>query len=126
MPLPAFPFTGVCRFMEYTGEIYSLSSQFYIDYPHNQFPEILDYTKSVLIKSDQYLDTTALVDQDEYRETIVNLSRIAQEVVSYVSDYKDDLNHVKRLHPREWQRRYGKSTLPYFDTFLTEHPNEIL
>ena len=175
MPLPAFPFTGVCRFMEYTGEIYSLSSQFYIDYPHNQFPEILtkpnrpyscllveyfddlficvpyrtqihhpyayhfktsarskhnssglDYTKSVLIKNDQYLDTTALVDQDEYRETIVNLSRIAQEVVSYVSDYKDDLNHIKRLHPREWQRRYGKSTLPYFDTFLTEHPNEIL
>jgi len=80
----------------------------------------LDYTKSILIKEDNYLDsaTTAIVDQDEYKETVLNLPRITQEVYDYISDYKDDLNGVRKLHPKEWQRRYGKSTLPYFNSFL--------
>lgn len=82
----------------------------------------LDYTKSILIKNSEYLDTStpALVDQDEYKETMTNLPRIVQEVFEYISDYKDDLNGVRKLHPREWQRRYGRSTLPYFDVFLQE------
>ena len=80
----------------------------------------LDYTKSILIKNNAYTDTTvpALVNQDEYRETMVNLPRIVQEVFSYISDYRDDLNEVRELHPREWQRRYGRSTLPYFESFF--------
>ena len=80
----------------------------------------LDYTKSILIKDNAYIDATvpALVDQDEYKETMVNLPRIVQEVFSYISDYRDDLNEVRKLHPREWQRRYGRSTLPYFESFL--------
>ena len=42
----------------------------------------LDYTKSILIKDNAYIDATvpALVDQDEYKETMVNLPRIVQEV----------------------------------------------
>ena len=157
--------------MEYIAEIYSLSAQFFTDYPHNQYPEIavkmgrpyscllieylddlficipfrshvrhpyayhfktsarskqsqsgLDYTKSVLLKNNDYLDTTtpAIVDQDEYKEAMVNLPRIVQEVFDYIEDYKNDLNGVKKLHPREWQRRYGRSTLPYFDHFLRD------
>ena len=80
----------------------------------------LDYTKLVLIQNDAYLDTAtpAVVDQDEYKEAVQNLPRIVQEVYAYLSDYKDDLNGVKPLHPREWQRRYGMSTLPYFNHFL--------
>ena len=155
--------------MEYLADIYSLTSQFYTDYPRSQYPEIavkqgrpyscllieyiddificipfrshvrhkyayhfrnsvraqqcqsgLDYTKTVLIRDSSYLNsvTPAVVDQDEYRETMQNLSRIAQEVYTYISDYKDDLNGVKKLHPKEWQRRYGMSTLPYFDELL--------
>ena len=40
----------------------------------------LDYTKSILIKDNAYIDATvpALVDQDEYKETMVNLPRIVQ------------------------------------------------
>ena len=80
----------------------------------------LDYTKSVLIQNNDYLDTTtaAIVDQDEYKETMMNLPRIVQEVFAYVSDYKDDLSGIKKLHPKEWKRRYGKSALPYFDCLL--------
>ena len=86
----------------------------------------LDYTKSILIKDNAYIDATvpALVDQDEYKETMVNLPRIVQEVFSYISDYRDDLNEVRKLHPREWQRRYGRSTLPYFESFLRKYKRQ--
>lgn len=82
----------------------------------------LDYTKIILIKNNDYInDTTlAIVDLDEYKETVQNLSRIAREVYKYISDYKDDLNGISKLHPKEWQRRYGMSTLPYLDEFLKE------
>ena len=83
----------------------------------------LDYTKAVLIKNNDYLDTDtpAVVDQDEYRETMLNLPRIVREVFAYISDYKKDLNGIEKLHPKEWERRYGKSTLPYFNEFLREN-----
>ncbi len=157
--------------MEYAAEIYNLSPQFFIDYPHSQYPEIavkngrpyscllieylddlficipfrshvrhpyayhfknsarskrsqsgLDYTKSILINNNAYLDSVApaIVDQDEYKETMVNLPLIVGEVFDYISDYKDDLNAVRKLHPKEWQRRYGRSTLPYFESFLRD------
>ena len=84
----------------------------------------LDYTKLVLIKNNAYLNTAApaVVDQDEYKETVLNLPRIAREVFAYISDYKNDLNGVQKLHPKEWQRRYGNSSLPYFDGFLKGTP----
>lgn len=80
----------------------------------------LDYSKIVLVKETRYLDsnTQAIVDQDEYRETIMNLPRIARESLKYISTYRDDLNGIKKLHPREWHRRYGRSTLPYFNELL--------
>ena len=84
----------------------------------------LDYTKSILIKDLHYLDLSAqaVVDPDEYKETMINLPRIVREVYRYLSDYTDDLNGIQKLHPKEWQRRYGKSTLPYFNDFLTAGP----
>ena len=51
---------------------------------------------------------------------MVNLPLIVGEVFDYISDYKDDLNAVRKLHPKEWQRRYGRSTLPYFESFLRD------
>ncbi len=81
----------------------------------------LDYTKIVLIKNSAYLsDEKAVVDSDEYKETIRNLPKIVDEVYKYILDYKNDLNGVRKLHPKEWQRRYGMSTLPYFEGFLKE------
>ena len=82
----------------------------------------LDYTKAVLIRNTDYLDTTtpAVVDQDEYKEAVMNMPRIVREVFEYISDYKDDLNGKKQLHPREKARRYGMSALPYFDELLKE------
>ena len=80
----------------------------------------LDYTKVVLIKNSAYIDGshTAVVDQDEYKETMQHLERIVGEVYKYISDYKKYVNGEINLHPREVQRRYGCSTLPYFEKFL--------
>lgn len=80
----------------------------------------LDYTKIALIKDMKYIDTTtpAVVDQDEYKETIQNLPRIVKEAYTYVLDYKNDLYGIRPLHPKERRRRYGMSTLPYFKDLL--------
>ncbi len=82
----------------------------------------LDYTKLALIKNLSYIDNLipAVVDQDEYNEVAQNLPQIVREVYKYILDYKNDLNGIYKLHTKEWQRRYGMSTLPYFDEFLRE------
>ena len=158
--------------MDYSADIYTLSSEFYEDYPKEKYPEILikksrpysclmieyaddlliyipfrsnarhkyayhfrnserskrslsglDYTKALLIKDTHYPDggSIAVVDQDEYKETVRNLDKITDDVCRYISDYRDDLNGVVKLHPKEWQRRYGTSTLPYFNDLLMEN-----
>ena len=49
----------------------------------------LDYSKIVLIKDSDYLDstTTAIVDQDEYTEMIKNLPTIVHDASNYVTTY---------------------------------------
>ena len=76
----------------------------------------MDYSKIVIIKNSGYIDlvTTAVVDQDEYKETMANLSKIVAEAVKYVDEYINHISGKQRLHPREFSRRYQFSTLPYF------------
>jgi hypothetical protein len=80
----------------------------------------LDYSKIVVIKDKDYIDsiTPAVVDRDEYSEMMRNLSSIAQEVLDYVDVYIGHKSGMTPLHPREYARRYGFSTLPYFDDIL--------
>ena len=41
----------------------------------------LDYTKIVILDSTEYLDTKdAIIDQDEYNETMINLEKIKKKV----------------------------------------------
>ena len=80
----------------------------------------LDYSKTVVIKNGDYIDsaTPAIVDQDEYSEMMKNLPAIVQQVLDYVNAYIGHKNGTAPLHPREYARRYGFSTLPYFDSIL--------
>lgn len=82
----------------------------------------LDYTKSILIKDNDYLDftTTAIVDKDEYNETASHMQQIVEEVFEYILTYKKHINGSEVLHPKEFERRYGRSTLRYFDDLLLE------
>ena len=49
----------------------------------------LDYSKTVVIKNGDYIDsaTPAIVDQDEYSEMMKNLPAIVQQVLDYVNAY---------------------------------------
>jgi hypothetical protein len=80
----------------------------------------LDYSKIVIISNPDYIDssTAAVVDQDEYNEMMINLPQIVNEVVSYVDTYIAHINGTAPLHPRQFIRAYGYSTLVYFHDIM--------
>lgn len=79
----------------------------------------LDYTKAVLIRDPSYIDSGhAIVDQDEYHETMANLKQITQEIDQYITTYANHVNGTAPLHLRAFQRQYGFSTLPYFHDIM--------
>lgn len=75
----------------------------------------LDYTKIVIITKSEYLDSSsALVDADEYKETMKNLDRIVREAKTFVDDYTKHCTGEKVMHTSEFNRRYRFSPLKYF------------
>lgn len=75
----------------------------------------LDYTKILIINKTEYLDSKdAIIDKDEYVETIKNFDKIKREALKYVEDYVAHMNKSNILHPAEFDRRYKFSTLCYF------------
>ncbi len=84
----------------------------------------LDYSKIVIIKDTKYLsDEKAIIDNDEYRETIRNLKRIKREALQYVEDYVSCMTGNKRLHSSEFKRRYQYTALKYFHLELEIEAN---
>lgn len=79
-------------------------------------PSGLDYTKIVIIKDMDYIDSTtsAVVDNDEYVAMIKNIEKIVTEVMDYVGTYINHINKTSVLHQREFARHYQYSTLQYF------------
>lgn len=79
----------------------------------------LDYTKIVMIRDSTYLDSVkAVVDQDEYKETITHIQTIVKAVLGYVDTYIGHVSGVSRIHKREYERKYRFSTLPYFHDIM--------
>ena len=77
----------------------------------------LDYTKIVIITDTRFIDTQdALVDKDEYNETMVNLEKIKSEALAFVEEYVSHIKGEQLLHPKEFKRRYLFSPLKYFHT----------
>ena len=75
----------------------------------------LDYTKIVLITDIRFIDTQdALIDKDEYNETMVNLEKIKAEALAFVEEYVSHIKGEQLLHPKEFKRRYLFSPLKYF------------
>lgn len=75
----------------------------------------LDYTKIIIIKNTDYLDSKdALIDKDEFNETMIYLEKIKEEALNYVEDYVKHVKNEEMLHTSEFQRRYRFSTLQYF------------
>ncbi len=79
----------------------------------------LDYTKIVIISNTRFIDSKeALVDKDEYKETMRNLNRIKEEALQFVEDYVAHMKGTKSLSPEEFGRRYTYSPLKYFHNEL--------
>lgn len=79
----------------------------------------LDYTKIVIVSNKDYIEASdALVDNDEYLETIQNIKRIVRESNDFVEDYVKHCNGENVLHQREYNRRYRYSPLKYFHNEL--------
>lgn len=75
----------------------------------------LDYSKIVIISKNEYIDSVnAIIDKDEFNETIINLDRIKREALQFVEEYVTHMNGVCKLHEREFTRRYAYSPLKYF------------
>ena len=83
----------------------------------------LDYSKIVIITKTDYIDSVdAIIDKDEFKETMVNLKQIKKEALDFVEDYVLHMKGIKMLHEREFERRYGFSSLKYLKVVLSEIP----
>lgn len=75
--------------------------------------------KIVLVQDPSYIDDSpAIMDSDEYSMVIRNIGRIARESAAYIETYVKHVSGSEILHPREFARKYGFSTLPYFHDIL--------
>lgn len=75
----------------------------------------LDYTKIVILGKTSYLDDKdAMIDHDEYKETMKKILKIKREALQFVEDYIAHVKGVKKLHSKEFMRRYSYSPLQYF------------
>ncbi len=75
----------------------------------------LDFTKLVIVTNQEFINEgIVVVDQDEYKEIIYNIGKIVDSVIKFVDDYVEHIKGIKRLHEREFERRYHFSSLKYF------------
>lgn len=75
----------------------------------------LDYTKMVIIEKESYFSSvSAVVDNDEYIETVQNIVRIKREVMKFLNDYIAYVTQKSSLSPQELTRRYQFCALKYF------------
>lgn len=75
----------------------------------------LDYSKIVIISKLEYIDSIdAIIDKDEFKETMINLEIIKKEALNFVEEYVNHVNGTRPLHPDEFRRRYCFSPLKYF------------
>ena len=75
----------------------------------------LDYSKIVIITKTEYIGAKdALIDKDEFNETMIYLERIKKEALDFVEAYVAHMNGTRTLHKREFERRYNYSPLKYF------------
>lgn len=69
----------------------------------------------VIITKSEYIDTKdALIDKDEFNETIKYLDRIKEEAMTFVEEYVQHVSGSRKMDPREFKRRYTYSPLIYF------------
>ena len=75
----------------------------------------LDFSKIAIITNESYIGKSpALIDKDEYNETMINIDKIVSSVQKYIDVYILHIIGKSQLHNKEFERKYKYSTLPYF------------
>ncbi len=75
----------------------------------------LDYSKIVIIANKEFISSDeAVIDQDEYTETVRHIGRIRQDAERFVQDYIAHISGIHMLSEREFDRRYHYAPLKYF------------
>ncbi|MBO5303917.1 MAG: hypothetical protein J6A92_07695 [Lachnospiraceae bacterium] len=75
----------------------------------------LDYSKIIIVSDGNYMgNKDAVIDKDEFKETVEFFEKIKMEALKYVEDYVHHITGNKKLHPKEFERKYRYSTLRYF------------
>lgn len=79
----------------------------------------LDYSKIAIINNNAYIDKTpALIDKDEFNETMINIDKIVSSALKYVDIYINHVSGIEQIHEKEFIRKYQYSTLSYFHNVL--------
>lgn len=79
----------------------------------------LDYSKIVIINDLTLISSEkAVIDHDEYLETVQNIDRIAKDVSQYIDTYILHVKGKKILSSNGYERKYKYSTLKYFHNEL--------
>ena len=79
----------------------------------------LDYSKIAIIDNPTYFsEEPAVIDKDEYNETIRHMDGIVAEVTKYVEEYIQHKTGTAVLHEKAFERKYKFSTLAYFHDIL--------
>ena len=79
----------------------------------------IDYSKMVIVRDQSYISNVpSTVDQDEYRETMQSINIIVNDAVAYLDDYIAYMNGSSDISQQEFNRKYGRSSLVYFNDIL--------
>lgn len=80
-----------------------------------QYKSGLDYTKMLIINNTSYFsEEAAVIDNDEYFETLKNIDKIKKESKEFLDKYINHMKGIELLHQDEFKRRYQYSPLKYF------------
>lgn len=79
----------------------------------------LDYSKMLIINDGKYIcSKNVVIDQDEYKETIMYIKLIVRDSVKYLNDYINHMTGKRILNINEFNRKYRYTTLKYFHKIL--------
>lgn len=79
----------------------------------------LDYSKLLIIRDLTYLDKPTVIDNDEYRETVKNKIKIANDISKYIRDYISYINNDEnKISSDRFNDLYKYSTIKYFHNEL--------
>ena len=74
----------------------------------------LDFSKMVIFSKDIYIGENSVIDNDEYKEFKKQEKNIHKKLEKYIEDYINHMNGYKKMHIKQYERKYKYSTLKYF------------